>query len=77
MNFRDTYRARKNRLQYLRYNSSEAEFVLVVTCLVLIAAWVTHVLVTISNAEWLLLIAGAVMAPIGIIHGIGIWFGLF
>jgi len=26
---------------------------------------------------WLLLIGGAILAPIGIIHGIGSWFGVF
>jgi hypothetical protein len=40
-----------------------------------IAAWFTHVIVTIQNEQWLLLIAGAILAPIGVIHGTGLWFG--
>ena len=42
-----------------------------------LAGWLTHVITCIVREEWLLLIAGAVMAPIGVIHGVGIWFGLW
>lgn len=42
-----------------------------------IAAWITHVVVCIKTASWLFLIAGAILAPIGVIHGIGVWFGIF
>lgn len=40
-----------------------------------LAAWITHVVVCIKSAAWLFLIAGAILAPIGVIHGIGVWFG--
>lgn len=43
----------------------------------LVAAWITHVVVCLKSASWGFLIAGALMFPIGIIHGIGLWFGLF
>ncbi len=49
-------------------------FLLTITC---IAGWVTHVIVCIQTASWFLLIAGALAFPIGIVHGIGIWFGAF
>lgn len=39
------------------------------------AAWVTHVVNTIAAEAYLFLIAGAVFAPVGVIHGIGLWFG--
>lgn len=42
-----------------------------------VAAWFTHIIVCIKAANWLLLIAGAIMFPIGIIHGVGVWFGFF
>ena len=45
--------------------------------LLLIAGWLTHVIVTIQTANWILLLAGAILFPIGIIHGWGLWFGLF
>lgn len=40
-----------------------------------IAAWLTHVIVCIKAGLWVFLLAGAIFAPIGIIHGIGVWFG--
>lgn len=40
-----------------------------------IAAWVTHVVVCLKTAAWGFLIAGAICAPVGVIHGIGCWFG--
>ena len=41
----------------------------------LIAAWLTHVIVTIQTAAWLFLIAGAIFFPVAIVHGVGVWFG--
>lgn len=38
-------------------------------------AWLTHIIVTIKAAAWLFLIAGAILPPIGIVHGIATWFG--
>lgn len=40
-----------------------------------VAAWLTHVIVCIKTASWGFLIAGAIFAPVGVIHGIGCWFG--
>ncbi len=42
-----------------------------------IAAWVTHVIVCIKAASWILLAFGCIVAPVGIIHGGGVWFGVF
>lgn len=42
-----------------------------------IAAWITHVVVCIKTASWLFLIAGAIFAPVGVIHGVGVWFGVW
>lgn len=43
--------------------------------LTMIAGWITHIVVCLMQAKYLLLIAGAFIAPVGVIHGIGIWFG--
>jgi hypothetical protein len=43
----------------------------------MIAAWVTHVVVCIKTASWALLFIGAIIFPVGIVHGIGYWFGAF
>lgn len=41
--------------------------------LLMLAAWITHVS-TSANAEYyLVMVFGAVVAPVGIIHGVMIW----
>jgi len=40
-----------------------------------VVAWFTHVIVCIKTASYLFLIAGALLVPIGVIHGVGIWIG--
>ena len=42
-----------------------------------VIAWLTHIIVCLSTGSWGFLIAGALFAPIGVIHGIGIWFGVW
>jgi len=50
---------------------------LILLALSAIPAWITHVVVTIQNEQWILLVVGALFAPIGVVHGWGIWFGIF
>lgn len=45
--------------------------------LISVAAWVTHVVNCIQDEAWLFLIAGAIAFPIAIVHGVGIWFGVW
>lgn len=40
-----------------------------------IAAWITHVVVCIKASAWILLAFGCIVAPVGVIHGIGVWLG--
>lgn len=39
-------------------------------------AWLTHIIHCLITAKYLLLIAGAFIFPVGIIHGVGLWFGV-
>lgn len=39
------------------------------------ASWLTHLITCFSDERWGFLIAGAIMFPVAIVHGIGIWFG--
>lgn len=41
-----------------------------------VVAWLTHIIHCLLAAKYLLLIAGAFIFPVGIIHGVGIWFGV-
>lgn len=43
--------------------------------IILIAAWLTHIVTCLAQGFWGFLIAGAIFFPIGIIHGFMIWFG--
>lgn len=45
--------------------------------IIMIASWFTHVLTCLDEERWGFLIAGAIMFPIAIVHGIGIWFGVW
>lgn len=49
----------------------------IVFCVTLFAAWLTHVIVCLKTASWGFLVAGALFFPVGIVHGIGTWFGVF
>lgn len=42
-----------------------------------IPAWFTHVYVCFTNEQWGFLIAGAIFAPVAVIHGWGIWLGVW
>ena len=57
--------------------NEELKMIYILFWIVFIAAWLTHVIVSIGDHAWGLLIAGAILFPIGIIHGIGVWFGAF
>ena len=41
------------------------------------AGWLTHIVYCFENHQWLLLIAGAILAPIGVVHGWGLWFNFW
>lgn len=45
--------------------------------LVCVFAWLTHVVVCIQSASYVLLLAGALVFPIGIVHGVGLWLHVF
>ena len=45
--------------------------------LLLLAAWLTHIVDCLKHHEYFALVAGAIAAPIGVIHGVGIWFGIW
>jgi hypothetical protein len=42
-----------------------------------LGAWLTHVIICIETAAWGFLIAGAIFFPIGMVHGFGIWMGIW
>ncbi len=46
------------------------------TCVVwFVAEWVTHVVACLKAGSWGFLIAGAIMFPVAVVHGTGVWLG--
>jgi hypothetical protein len=45
--------------------------------LVALGGWLQHLYTCFTLGKWGFLIAGAIFAPVGIIHGWGIWLGLW
>jgi len=40
-----------------------------------VAGWCEHIYSCFVERSWVYLIAGAILSPLGIVHGWGIWFG--
>lgn len=64
-------------MKYERGNSALGILLALVVLASSIAGWITHVVVCLKAGSWGFLIAGAIFAPIGVIHGIGCWFGVW
>lgn len=47
----------------------------IIVFLTMLCAWITHIVNCIATGKFLLLIAGGFIFPVGIIHGIMVWFG--
>jgi hypothetical protein len=43
----------------------------------LLLAWLTHIVVCIQQSKFFLLVIGVWMPFVGIIHGLGLWLGIF
>ena len=42
-----------------------------------VGPWINHLVYCFQEKEYVLLIAGAIIAPVGWIHGLGLWFGFW
>lgn len=51
--------------------------IFVIFTIVCLIGWVNHLIVCFTEGQWGFLIAGAIAAPIGIIHGWGRLFGFW
>jgi hypothetical protein len=58
-------------------NNSEtiATIIIMMIPIIMLASWLTHVIVCIKSSLWGFLIAGAIFFPVGMVHGFGVWFG--
>jgi hypothetical protein len=60
-----------------KFNPILAVLAIATVWLIALAAWITHVVVCIKSASWILLAFGCIVAPVGVVHGWGIWLGVF
>ena len=60
-----------------KYQKGEGEILALAVVAWVVASWLTHVVVCLKTASWGFLIAGAIMFPVAVIHGTGVWFGAF
>lgn len=42
-----------------------------------VSSWFTHVITCLDEEKWGFLIAGALFFPVGMVHGTGVWLGLW
>lgn len=55
-------------------------FVVILGALVVLpalGAWFQHLYTCFTEESWGFLIAGAIFFPVAIVHGVGIWFGIW
>lgn len=43
----------------------------------IVASWLTHVITCLSDKDWGFLIAGALFFPVAVVHGTGVWLGVW
>jgi hypothetical protein len=48
---------------------------ILLTCMIAYSAWLTSIVFCSAHNDRPLLIAAAAFFPVGVVHGIGIWFG--
>tara|TARA_R110000796_G_scaffold213795_1_gene329849 strand:- start:268 stop:429 length:162 start_codon:yes stop_codon:yes gene_type:complete len=49
-------------------------FIWLATVLVFAASWVTHIIHCFNEEAWGFLIAGALLVPVAVCHGVWLWF---
>lgn len=64
-------------MNYEKGSGDVGAFIGVLLFAIPVVAWLTHVVVCLKAGAWGFLIAGAIFFPIGIVHGIGLWFGVW
>ena len=52
----------------------DEDFLIALVGIACFCAWVTHIFTSFAQGLWGFLVAGAVFFPIGILHGIYLWF---
>lgn len=51
--------------------------VFLIAFVVSVSAYIQHFITTIQGEQWAVLIVGAILPPLGVLHGVLVWFGVF
>ena len=46
-----------------------------ISAFISLAAWITHIVVSIQASAWLFMIVGALIPPVAVVHGVASWWG--
>ena len=49
---------------------------MIAVILATVGAWIQHFITTVSEEMWVLLVVGAIMPPVGVLHGWLVWTGV-
>jgi hypothetical protein len=63
----------------MKKQRGEASFgmVAMIVFLISLAGWLTHIVDCLIHQLYVLLLVGVFVFPVGIFHGIGVWFGFW
>jgi len=57
--------------------NATAGLIVALVFLISLAGWLTHIVDCLVHQLYVLLLVGVFVFPVGIFHGIGVWFGLW
>jgi hypothetical protein len=46
-------------------------------CVWMFASWLTHIITCLADGSWGFLVAGALFFPVALVHGTGVWLGVW
>ena len=64
----------QGKISHTQKGESEAVVLIAILCA---ASWFTHLYVCFTAGKWGFLVAGAIFFPVAIIHGFGVWLGIW
>ena len=60
----------------MKFNFDFVAISLFTTLILTVAGWITHIINCLITGKYILLIAGGIVVPVGVIHGWGLWLGI-
>ena len=61
----------------IKANDTSSIIIALSLILALFAPWFNHIIYCFKHHEYILLVAGAIVIPVGWLHGLGLWLGFW